>query len=232
VKKLLLIAVLSVLAGGPILVFALAPGPDAGSRPVEHKAYNGYAEARDSGLQGDASFLAITSQPEFSQIFGAARGAPDPIAKDAFDTRLFLAVIKRGDGPWELKVEKVTAKGETLTVQYRAVARSDGGTRRGETAKAGSMSTTKAGSVRTTEKKPLETAKAEAPKATEKAGAPKATGIAPRATVKGGLTTERARATAAGSDSSLVLSVPKDNRYQSVVFVENGRKVGTARVGP
>jgi hypothetical protein len=130
-KHLVVAAVLAALVAAPMVVFALAPAPDAGSRAIAHKTYNGYAESRDSGLKGDASFLAITSQSEFSRFFDPVltpRGAPDPVGRGDFDTRLFVAVIKRSDVLWDYKVEKVSANGDTLTVHYTATAR--GGTKK------------------------------------------------------------------------------------------------------
>jgi hypothetical protein len=208
VRKVLFAAVAAGIIAAPILVFAFAPAPDAGSRTVEHKTYAGYAESRDSGQKGDASFLVIPSKTEFTRIFDPVltpRGAPDPVAKDAFDTRLFVAVIKRDDVLWDYKVEKVTANGDALTVNYRATPRKGGDAPRGETRRAG----------------PLVTTTKESPKDTQPAA---------RATEKKADSTERARTSSATFDSPLILSVPKD-KYLTVVFMENGRKVGTARVG-
>jgi hypothetical protein len=233
VKKLLFAAVAVCVVVAPILVLAYAPAPDAGSRTVEHKTYNGYAESRDSGQKGDASFLAITSKTEFSRIFDPVltpRGAPDPVAKDAFDARLFVAVIKRDEVLWDYKVEKVTANGETLTVRYTAAPRKGplyaGVTildKRGETKRAGA----------TEKAAPLATAKAtvkEAPRATAAVGRPITTEKAPRSSGKDTYVTGPARRSSGAFDSPLIVSVPKD-KYLTVVFVENGRKAGTARVG-
>jgi hypothetical protein len=200
VKKFCLATVAIGVVTAPVLVFAFAPAPDSGSRTVEHKTYNGYAESRDSGLKGDASFLALTSKAEFSRVFDPVltpRGVPDPVGKSVFDERLFVAVIKRSDVLWDYKVEKVTAGGDTLTVSYRA------------TPRGGAAASTAKGTG---------TARA----ATQKE-APSTTASTERAKA-------RARASSATIDSSLILSVTRD-RYLSVVFMENGKKAGTARVG-
>jgi hypothetical protein len=251
-KKGLYAAVAAVLVAAPVLVLAFAPAPDAGSHPVEHKAVNGYAESRDSGLKGDASFLAVTSKAEFSRIFDPVitpRGAPDPVAKDAFDTRLFVAVIKRDEVLWDYKVEKVTANGDTLTVQYTATPGKGapvprgGATMRapigissakGTTVREG-ISTAKAIATgrATTEKAPAATQKGEtrAARGETKKEASKATGIGGGTTQKVAIyTTGRAGGRSAAFDSPLILSVPKD-KYLTVVFIENGKKVGSARVG-
>jgi hypothetical protein len=233
-KKALVAAAAVAVVAAPVLVLAFAPAPDAGSHPVEHKLCNGYAESRDTGLKGDFSFLALTSKTEFSRIFAPVltpRGAPDPVAKDAFDTRLFVAVIKRGDVLWDYKVEKVTANGDTLTVNYAATPRK-GGAAQGKATKRAPDSTSTSKGVT---EKARATEKADAPKATARA-APSTEAAPVRATEKKPYTskaeptTQRVRDGSASFDSPLILSVPKD-KYLTVVFIENGKKVGTARVG-
>jgi hypothetical protein len=236
VKKVLIAAAAVAVVAAPVLVLAFAPAPDAGSHPVEYKMCNGYAESRDAGLKGDFSFLALTSKTEFSRIFAPVitpRGAPDPVAKDAFDTRLFVAVIKRDDVLWDYKVEKVTANGDTLTVQYSATPRKGGPAGGGATMRAPvGISTSKGATekARTTEKAAATQKSEDRPVRGEtKAERPKTT-VALRATEKKPKTTEWVRDGSASFDSPLIVSVPKD-KYLTVVFIENGRKVGTARVG-
>jgi hypothetical protein len=214
-RKLLIVAAVALLVAAPLLVLAFAPAPDAGSRPVEHKTWNGYAESRDSGLKGEASFLTFAAKAEFARVFEPVltpRGVPDPIAKDAFDKQLFVAVIKRGDVLWDYKVEKVTASGEALTVRYQATPRgrrAEGSTTaRGDSKKA--FATTEKAAPR------MDTVKADIPKTTAKAVY---------------RDTGRAGGGGGGSfDSPLILSVPKD-KYASVIFYENGSRVATVRVG-
>jgi hypothetical protein len=219
-KRSLVAGVVLVAVGTPLLVLAFAPAPDAGSRPVEYKSWKGYAESRDSGLKGDASYVALASKADFSRVFDPVltpRGAPDAIPKDAFDTQLFVAVIKRDGAFWDYKVEKVTANGETLTVSYRATERK-------------ALGTAKDGTTAPALAFPLATAKAEVPRATLKAApAPPTTERAPLGTKKDDARTEAARGPRATVDSTLIVSVPKA-KYLSVVFIENGKKVGTARL--
>lgn len=206
-KRALIAAVVIALVAAPVLVLAFAPAPDAGSRTIDHKVIDGYGVSRDANLKGDACFLAVTSKEEFDRVFYPVltpRGLPDPVAKNAFDTRLFVAVVKRGDVLYDYKVEKVIANGDTLTVQY-GVAPRKGSPARG-TGKA--VTTARA----TTEKALAATGKGD----TVKADAVR--------------DTARSRDASAGFDSPLIVSVPKD-KYLTVVFVENGKKVGTARVG-
>jgi hypothetical protein len=219
-KRSLIAGVVLVAAGAPLLVLAFAPAPDAGSRPVDHKTWKGYAESRDSGLKGGASYVALTSKADFSRVFDPVltpRGAPDAIPKDAFDTQLFVAVIKRDGAFWDFKVEKVTANGETLTVSYRATERK-------------ALGTAKDGTTAPALPPARATAKVVFPLATVKvAPAPATTERAPLATKKDDARTEPARGPRATVDSTLIVSVPKA-KYVSVVFVENGKKAGTARL--
>ncbi|HKI32831.1 MAG TPA: hypothetical protein VKA46_13350 [Gemmataceae bacterium] len=227
-KTLLWVAVAALVVAAPVLVLAFAPAPDAGSRSVEYKTYNGYAESRDSGLKGDASFLAIPSRTEFTRVLTPVltpRGTPDPVPKDAFDTQFFAAVIKRSDVLWDYKVEKVTANGDTLTINYRATPRKGGDSPRGETRRAGNGRSTRGATVKEV---PAATQKADAPPITTERERPKTTEVVRDSPKE--RTTGRTSTSSATFDSPLLLSVPKD-KYLSIVFIENGKKVGTARVG-
>lgn len=252
-KTLLFAAVAAVLVTVPVLVLAFAPAPDAGSRPVEHKSYDGYGVSRDAGLKGDNSFLALTAKAEFDRIFYPVltrRGLPDAVGKDAFDTRLFVAAIKSGNVLYEFKVEKVSAKGDTLTVEYTAAPFKRGGAAPGTTERVGSFSTSKGGTsrevrdsrreppgsvatARATTEKVAATQKAETQKGETRAARGETIRVGPRATSsyeRPVLDTSRSRDASTGFDSPLIVSVPKD-KYLTVIFIENGRKVGTARVG-
>jgi hypothetical protein len=98
---------------------------------VEFSVHDGYFESNKSGLKGDASFLAFNDQEAFNKTFGMAvvmGKKRNFLPKDAFDTKIVAAVIKRGNAITEYKVEKVTADGKTLYVQYRAKEQAGGGT--------------------------------------------------------------------------------------------------------
>jgi hypothetical protein len=163
-KNLPLFAV-ALLAG--ITGLALADDKDkeeARGNKVEFKVQSGYFEKNNSGLKGDESVLAFTDPKSFDQVFGVAftmGKKPEVLAKDAFDTRLVVAAIKRGDAPWTYKVDKVTADGDTLYVQYEATSKKGDGS--------------------------------------------------------------------AKFASPLIVSVDK-GKYKTVVFIENGKRVGTADV--
>lgn len=104
---------------------------EAKGKDVEYKVYTSYFEKNNSGLKGDASYVAVKNAEEFDKLFGvAAVGGKKPsvLPKGAFEDNIVVAVIKRGDAVWEYKVEKVTADGDTLTVRYKATEGKGGGT--------------------------------------------------------------------------------------------------------
>jgi hypothetical protein len=95
------------------------------------EVYTSYFEKNNSGLKGDESFLAFTDRKSFDQVFGVAvvmGKKPSVLAKDAFDSKLVVAAIKRGDAPWTYKVDKVTGDGDTLYIQYDATTKKGDGT--------------------------------------------------------------------------------------------------------
>lgn len=112
---------------------AAAPAPDNDTpkgKEVEFDVHNGQFERNDSGLKGDASYLAFTDRAAFDKIFGIGRvmGKQNFVPKDAFDKQMVVAAIKRGNALIEYKVEKVTAEDGTLYVKYTAKPLGAGGT--------------------------------------------------------------------------------------------------------
>jgi len=162
-----MIRVLAMLAtlGLPLLLLA-APAPDedtAKGKKVEFDVHNGHFQKNNAGLKGDSSYLVFSDRDAFDKVFGIGRviGKQNFVPRDAFDKKVVVAVIKRGNAITEYKVEKVTADEGTLYVQY--------------TAKMGPAGT-------------------------------------------------------ATFASPLIVSVDRD-RYKSVVFIENGKKVDTVKLG-
>jgi hypothetical protein len=158
-RALALAAVLSLAAAGLADEKAEAKG-----EKVAYDVYSSYFESNKSGLKGDASYLAFTEPKAFDAVFGVAvvmGKKPSVLAKDAFDSKAVVAVVKRGKAVWTYKVDKVTADGDTLYVQYDATSKEDG---------------------------------------------------------------------SATFASPLIVSVDK-GKYKEVVFIENGKKVGTAKIG-
>lgn len=121
------------LAAAGLALLAAAPADDkveAKGKDIDYKAYTGYFEKNDSGLKGDASFLAVTDQKSFDATFGAGftmGKKPDIMPKDSFDSKQVAAIIKRGNALVEYKVEKVTNDEGTLYVQYTTTEKNGGG---------------------------------------------------------------------------------------------------------
>jgi hypothetical protein len=115
------------------LTAALAPAADKADMKGKDVAFDirtGYFESNKSGLKGETSFLAFTDQDGFDKVFGkgVVMGAKQNfLPKDAFDSLLVVAAIRRGNAIWTYKVNKVTADDDTLTVDYSATSK-DGGT--------------------------------------------------------------------------------------------------------
>lgn len=85
--------------------------------------HEGQFEKNTSGLSGPVSVLVFTSREAFDKVFGVAfvmGKRPNVVPKDAFDSKLAVAVVHRGNALWNYEVEKVAAEGGTLTVRYRA----------------------------------------------------------------------------------------------------------------
>jgi hypothetical protein len=108
----------------PLLVRA-APAPDedtAKGKEVKFEVHGGHFQKNDAGLKGDASYLVFTDREAFDKVFGSAATMRKQnfVPKDAFDKKMVVSVIKRGNAVTEYKVEKVTSDEGTLYVQYTA----------------------------------------------------------------------------------------------------------------
>jgi hypothetical protein len=124
------------LLGFALLVFLPLAGSaaddkvEAKGKELGFEPHSGYFESNKSGLKGDASYLTFTDQAAFDKIFGKAvvMGSKAKfLPKDAFDSKMALAVIKRGKEVWTYDVEKVTADEGTIYVQYKATSKDGGG---------------------------------------------------------------------------------------------------------
>jgi hypothetical protein len=108
------------------LLAAPAGADEAKGEKVEFAVHDGQFEKNNAGLKGDQSFLLITTRAGFDKVFGAAfvmGKKPNVVPKDAFDTRVVAATIKRGNAVTTYEVQKVTLdKDGTLYVRYTATA--------------------------------------------------------------------------------------------------------------
>jgi hypothetical protein len=153
-----------ILSGCVVLALAAvaACADEARGKKVEYDVHSGHFVSNKFEVK-DAAYVAVTDRVAFDAIFGVARTMGKPpnfVPKDAFEKKMVVAVIKKGNAPVEYKVETLTADGETLYVQYKA---------------------------------------------------------------------ETKGPTSATFASPLIVSVDR-NKYKEVVFIENGKKVGTATV--
>ena len=112
---------ISAIACALLPVFA-APSHQA-SNKVPYQTYNSYFESNQSGLKGASSFLAFTNQSTFDKVFGSAAvmGQNQFLPANAFQSKMVLAVIKRGPVLWTYKVQNVSADKNALTIRYNAV---------------------------------------------------------------------------------------------------------------
>ena len=97
-------------------------------KPVAYQVYNSYFESNSSGLKGDSSFLLLPNQQAFDRVFGAAAlGTQNSfLPRDAFKSKVVVAVIKRGASITNYSVQSVDTNGGTLFIRYQATASGSG----------------------------------------------------------------------------------------------------------
>jgi len=129
-KRLLIVVTLLTPLVLPARDGSAADKAEAKGDKVEPKDYNSYFVSNKADLKGESSYLAFTDQAEFAKVL---RPTPPNIGqkreympKDVFDSKIVVAVIKRGSKTWQYKVEKVTADKGILYVQYTTTSK-DGG---------------------------------------------------------------------------------------------------------
>jgi hypothetical protein len=83
--------------------------------------YSGYFVSNKFEPDAAESFLVITDQANFDQVFGVAfvmRDKSHRLPKDAFKSNMVLAAIKRGNAFWEFKVEGVSVEQGVVELRY------------------------------------------------------------------------------------------------------------------
>lgn len=118
--RLLPLTALLLVLGSPLL-----PADEARGEKVGFTVYSDYFEKNNSGLKGDQSFLVFGSQEAMSKIVDLRRPVmggkkPVPVPAEAFGKQVVCCIISRGNAITTYSVEKVTADGATLYVQYKA----------------------------------------------------------------------------------------------------------------
>jgi hypothetical protein len=118
-----------------LAVMVLAPALSrADEKKVEYTVQGpGYFESNKSGLTGDSSHLVFTDKKSFDGVFRTLfvpGGKAKLLPKDAFDTKIVIATIKRGTSVYTYKVEKLTADDGVLKLSYTATGKDGGGSAR------------------------------------------------------------------------------------------------------
>ncbi|MEN6449876.1 MAG: hypothetical protein ABFC96_05230 [Thermoguttaceae bacterium] len=104
-----------------------APPANAIARQAELRfdTYSGYFVSNKFEPKRAASFLVLTDQRQFDNVFGVAMVMGDKsrrLPKGAFASDVVLAVIKRGPAVVDYQVEGVTARDGVVTLRYTAKA--------------------------------------------------------------------------------------------------------------
>jgi hypothetical protein len=112
-------ATLSTLTVCLICQFGLAAEPAT----LPHDTYSGYFVSNKFEPDAAQSFVVLTDQKQFDQVFGVAFVMGDKshrLPKDAFKTLMVIAAIKRGNAFWEYTVEGVTVDEGVVQLRYKA----------------------------------------------------------------------------------------------------------------
>ena len=92
-------------------------------KPVAVEVHDGYFVSNKFEPDKPTSFVAITDQKRFDEVFGVAfvmRDRANRLKTGALKTRMVVAAIHRGNAMWEYKVVRATAEGGTLYLDYTA----------------------------------------------------------------------------------------------------------------
>ena len=93
---------------------------------ISFDTYSGYFVSNKYEPNAAESFLVITDQEKFDQVFGVAFVMNDKshrLPKDAFKSLIVLSAIKRGAAVWEFKVNEVTEASRVVEVYYTATSK-------------------------------------------------------------------------------------------------------------
>jgi hypothetical protein len=102
-----------------ILFCQLSLAGDAAKLPFD--TYSGYFVSNKFEPDAAASFVVISDQSTFDEVFGVAfvmRDKSHRLPKNAFKSNILVAVIKRGNAFWEYRVEGVTVEKGVIQVRY------------------------------------------------------------------------------------------------------------------
>jgi hypothetical protein len=113
-----------VILGLSVLSCGTASTAYAADLPFE--TYESYFISNRFEPNADESFVVITSQRQFDEVFGVAMVMNDKsrrLPKDLFKSSIVVAVINRGSSIWRYKVESVTMEGGVVQFKYTSKTR-------------------------------------------------------------------------------------------------------------
>ncbi len=93
---------------------------------LPHDTYTGYFVSNKFEPNTAQSFVVLADQDRFDKVFGVAFVMNDKshrLPKDAFETLMVIATIKRGNAFWKYKVASVTVNGGVVQLRYNATSR-------------------------------------------------------------------------------------------------------------
>jgi len=89
--------------------------------------YSGYFVSNKFEPDAVESYVILNDQKQFDKVFGVAVGMNDKLhrlAKDAFESQIVVAIIKRGNSFWEYNVEDAIVQEGVIQLRYSATTRS------------------------------------------------------------------------------------------------------------
>ncbi|MEI6534487.1 MAG: hypothetical protein WCN98_04025 [Verrucomicrobiaceae bacterium] len=107
------------------LVFTLQAAEPEGKKPAAYDTHDGYFVSNKFEPERAASFVIVQDKESFDKVFGSAFVMKDKhhrLPNDAFDSKIVIAVVKRGNATCEFKVQDVAVKDGAITVTYTVTA--------------------------------------------------------------------------------------------------------------
>jgi hypothetical protein len=107
-----------------VLSWTLLAGAGEAGKKVEFDTdFKAYFVKNNAPVKDNPAYLVLTDKKEFDQVFGVGftMKKPKTIDPKAFDAKIVVAVIKRGNAATSYTVQQVSAKNGELRVEYQAM---------------------------------------------------------------------------------------------------------------
>jgi len=102
-------------------------GALAAEKPnLTFETFSGYFVSNKFEPKAAESFAVLVDQGQFDKVFGVAAVMNDKshrLPKDAFNSQMVLAVVKRGNAVWDYQIQDVTEKNGIVEVRYTATSK-------------------------------------------------------------------------------------------------------------